>query len=64
MVLLSMILPVVGMFELWPPAVTVFLDRFVQAGVPREARIVIQDLLSGRPDAALAVLDRWERSWS
>lgn len=59
MSLYSMLTPVQHFFELNPTSVPVFLDRFVDAGVPVRVRHVIDHLLNDRLDDALALLNEW-----
>lgn len=59
MSLYSMMIPVQHFFALKPDAIPVFLDRFVDAGVPDRVRDIIHHLLNDRLDAAVALLSDW-----
>jgi Protein kinase domain len=59
MILYSAVVPVNMLFSLNPKAETVFLDKFIELGVPVEVKAVIAHLLRGAVEAARDVLAHW-----
>ena len=61
MLLYSMIIPSQSLYELDPQQpIFRFLDYFVEAGLPREVRDIIDALLTGNDAEARQIVDCWE----
>ncbi|MFJ8085500.1 class III lanthionine synthetase LanKC [Streptomyces sp. NPDC096205] len=61
MLLHGCVVPVTALFSLNPAARDVFLDEFVELGLPACAKSVITQLMAGAVDEAKATLAAWER---
>jgi serine/threonine protein kinase len=60
MILYGCVVPVNALFDLNPSAAAIFLERFIELGIPRQVKNIIDSLVRSDKDAALDILASWD----
>lgn len=59
MAMYNLLYPVQSLFDFAPDAANLFLDSFMEAGLPVQVRQIIESLLEGRTETAKQVIASW-----
>lgn len=62
MAMYNLLFPVQSLFDFSPAAAGLFMESFIEAGLPDEVRQIIEALLDGQPETAKQVIASWNPS--